>query len=127
MSEEALLPSELEARRALERELNELDSLWNDYSSKVRRVIDEWERVKVRLLERISKVSSLLRAVNEDLEKMNVEIMLGLTSEEEKRNEKDKLIEMKNKFETRLKALQEFLEDVESRVVEHSEKLKIDQ
>lgn len=124
MSEDALLASELEAKTALEKELNELDSLWNTYSSRVKRVMDEWEKVKVKLLERISKVSSLLEAVNEDLEKLNLEIMLGLASEDEKKSEKDKLIEMKNKYENRLKALQEFLDEIESRVLEHSERLK---
>ncbi|MEM0023661.1 MAG: hypothetical protein QW407_01640 [Thermofilaceae archaeon] len=124
MSEEALLPSEFEARRELERELDELDNLWSDYSNRVKRVMDGWEKIKVKLLERISKVSSLLRAVNEDLEKIDVEIILGIASEEEKRGEKEKLIEMKNKLENRLKALQMFLEDIESRIVEHSEKIR---
>ncbi|MEM1690593.1 MAG: hypothetical protein QXG48_05100 [Thermofilaceae archaeon] len=124
MSEEALLPSEFEARRELERELDELDNLWSDYSNRVKRVMDGWEKIKVKLLERISKVSSLLRAVNEDLEKIDVEIILGIASEEERRGEKEKLIEMKNKLENRLKALQMFLEDIESRIVEHSEKIR---
>jgi len=118
------LPSEFEARRELERELDELDNLWSDYSNRVKRVMDGWEKIKVKLLERISKVSSLLRAVNEDLEKIDVEIILGIASEEEKRGEKEKLIEMKNKLENRLKALQMFLEDIESRIVEHSEKIR---
>ncbi|MEM1714539.1 MAG: hypothetical protein QXE91_02005 [Thermofilaceae archaeon] len=124
MSEDALLPSELEARRELERELDELDNLWSDYSNRVKRVMEGWEKIKVKLLERISKVSSLLRAVNEDLEKIDVEIMLGIASEEEKKSDKEKLIEIKNKLESRLKALQMFLEDIESRIVEHSERIK---
>lgn len=123
MSEEPLLPSEYESRKILENELDELDELWSRYVGRVRQVMDEWEKVKVRLLERISKVSSLLKAVNEDLEKINVEIMLGLASEDEKRDEKDKLESMKNKLENRLKALQEFLETVESRIIMHGERL----
>ncbi|MEM1567966.1 MAG: hypothetical protein QXI84_05765 [Thermofilaceae archaeon] len=124
MSEDALLSSELEARRELERELDELDNLWSDYSNRVKRVMEGWEKIKVKLLERISKVSSLLRAVNEDLEKIDVEIMLGIASEEEKKSDKEKLIEIKNKLESRLKALQMFLEDIESRIVEHGERIR---
>ncbi|MEM5824972.1 MAG: hypothetical protein QXX58_00890, partial [Thermofilaceae archaeon] len=87
-------------------------------------VMEGWEKIKVKLLERISKVSSLLRAVNEDLEKIDVEIMLGIASEEEKKSDKEKLIEIKNKLESRLKALQMFLEDIESRIVEHGERIR---
>ena len=123
MSEEPLLPSEFESRKILESKLNELDELWSSYVGRVRQVMDEWEKVKVKLLERISKVNSLLKAVNEDLEKINVEIMLGLASEDEKKDEKNKLENMKIKLESRLKALQEFLEAIESRIIVHGERL----
>ena len=123
MSEEPLLPSEVESRRRFERELDELDGMWSDYASRARRLLDEWEKVKVKLLEKISRVDSLLRSVNEDLEKISVEIMLGLASEEEKREERAKLEDMKSRLESRLRALQEFLDVIESRIAAHSERL----
>ncbi len=123
MSEEPLLPSEVESRRRFERELDELDGMWSDYASRARRLLDEWEKVKVKLLEKISRVDSLLRSVNEDLEKISVEIMLGLASEEEKREERAKLEDMKSRLESRLRALQEFLDAIESRIAAHSERL----
>jgi len=123
MSEEPLLPSEVESKRRFERELDELDGMWSDYASRARRLLDEWEKVKVKLLEKISRVDSLLRSVNEDLEKISVEIMLGLASEEEKREERAKLEDMKSRLESRLRALQEFLDAIESRIAAHSERL----
>ena len=123
MSEEPLLPSEVESRRRFERELDELDGMWSDYAARARRLLDEWEKVKVKLLEKISRVDSLLRSVNEDLEKISVEIMLGLASEEEKREERAKLEDMKSRLESRLRALQEFLDAIESRIAAHSERL----
>jgi len=124
VSEELLLPSEVESRRALERALDELDRAWSEYVSKVRQLVDEWEKVRVKLLEKISRASSLLRSINEDLERLNLEIALGLASEEEKREERERLEAMRAKLEGRLKALQDFLETIEGRVLEHSERLR---
>lgn len=124
MSEETLLSSEIEIRRALESSLDEVDRLWSSYAEKVRRIMDDWERVKVKLLERISMVNSLLKSVNEDLERLSVEVALGLAEEEDKRGEISKLEAMKMKLENRMKALQDFLEAIEARVLEHGERLR---
>lgn len=125
MSEEPLLPSEVEVRNNLLTKLDALDAAWKEYEGRVRSLLDEWEKVKIRLLEKISKAESLLRAVNTDLEKMNVELALGLLNEDEVRNRKAELESRKSKLEARLKALQEIIEIIESRLSEHLTHLKV--
>ncbi|MCS7104488.1 MAG: hypothetical protein NZ954_02850 [Thermofilaceae archaeon] len=124
MSLEPLLPSEVENRRAIQTKLDELNVIWRNYVDHARALMDEWEKVKVKLLEKISRTESLLSSVNEELEKLNLEIVLGLANEDEKKDEKSKLEERKSLLEARLKALQEFLESIEGQVLEHGERLK---
>lgn len=119
MSEEPLLPSEVETRDNIANELDKLDSTWKDYVERVRALADEWEKIKIKYLEKISKTESLLKAVNMDLEKISIELALGLASESEKQNEKIRLEERKAKLEARLKALQEIVETIEGRLLEH--------
>jgi|GEM_PF-1282662 len=124
MSEEPLLPSEAETRDNLYSELDKLDSAWKDYVERVRALVDEWEKLKIKYLEKISRTESLLRATNTDLEKINIELTLGLASEDEKRDEKSRLEERKAKLEVRLRALQEIVETIEDRLLEHLSRIR---
>lgn len=124
MSEEPLLPSEAATRDSLLSELDGLDSAWKEYVERVRSLADRWEKVKIKLLEKISRTESLLKATEADLERISVELELGLAGEEEIRGEKSKLEERKMKLETRLKALQEIVETVESRLLEHLSRVR---
>jgi len=124
MSEEPLLPSEAETRDNLSSELDKLDSAWKDYVERVRALADEWEKLKIKYLEKISRTESLLKATNTDLEKINIELTLGLASEDEKRDEKSRLEERKAKLEARLRALQEIVETIEDRLLEHLSRIR---
>jgi chromosome segregation ATPase len=124
VSEEPLLPSEAATRDSLLSELDGLDSAWKEYVERVRSLADRWEKVKIKLLEKISRTESLLKATEADLERISVELELGLAGEEEIRGEKSKLEERKMKLETRLKALQEIVETVESRLLEHLSRVR---
>jgi|YelNatPaOPRAMG01_1025707.scaffolds.fasta_scaffold06185_5 ABC-type phosphate transport system auxiliary subunit len=124
MSEEPLLPSEAETRDSLSSELDRLDSAWKDYVERVRALADEWEKLKIKYLEKISRTESLLKATNADLEKINIELTLGLASEDEKRDEKSRLEERKAKLEARLRALQEIVETIEDRLLEHLSRIR---
>jgi ABC-type phosphate transport system auxiliary subunit len=124
MSEEPLLPSEAETRDSLSSELDKLDSVWKDYVERVRALADEWEKLKIKYLEKISRTESLLKATNTDLEKINIELTLGLASEDEKRDEKSRLEERKAKLEARLRALQEIVETIEDRLLEHLSRIR---
>ena len=124
MSEEPLLPSEAATRDSLLSELDGLDSTWKEYVERVRSLADRWEKVKIKLLEKISRTESLLKATEADLERISVELELGLAGEEEIRGEKSKLEERKMKLEARLKALQEIVETVESRLLEHLSRVR---
>jgi chromosome segregation ATPase len=124
VSEEPLLPSEAATRDSLLSELDGLDSAWKEYVERVRSLADRWEKVKIKLLEKISRTESLLKATEADLERISVELELGLAGEEEMRGEKSKLEERKMKLEARLKALQEIVETVESRLLEHLSRVR---
>lgn len=124
MSEEPLLPSEAETRDSLSSSLDRLDSAWKDYVERVRALADEWEKLKIKYLEKISRTESLLKATNADLEKINIELTLGLASEDEKRDEKSRLEERKAKLEARLRALQEIVETIEDRLLEHLSRIR---
>lgn len=124
MSEEPLLPSEAATRDSLLSELNGLDGAWREYVERVRALADQWEKVKIKLLEKISRTESLLKATEADLERISVELELGLAGEEERREEKSRLEERRAKLEARLKALQEIVEIVESRLLEHLSRVR---
>ncbi len=124
MSEEPLLPSEAATRDNLLSELDGLDNAWREYVERVRALADQWEMTKLKLLEKISRTEGLLKATEADLERINVELELGLAEEEEKREEKSKLEERKAKLEARLRALQEIVETVESRLLEHLSRVR---
>lgn len=123
MSREALLPSEARSYEEFAAALDGLDKAWESYARGVREVVEEWEKVKVKLLERISKTEGLIGAIRSEVEELKVEIALGLRSEEESRGELEKLEERMVRLEERLKALRDFLEDVETRIGEHRERV----
>ena len=123
MSREALLPSEARSYEEFAAALDRLDKAWESYVRGVRELMEEWEKVKVKLLERISKTEGLIEAIKNEVEELRVEIALGLRSEEESKEEVERLEERRARLEDRLKALRGFLEDVETRVREHRERV----
>lgn len=121
---EGLLPREAELRKELEGELDEVDRLWRDYARRASSIADRWEGLKIELLEKISKTESLIRSIEEDLERIRVEVLLGLVSEEKRRDEVQRLENEQEKLTVRLKALQEFVELIETRLTTHLNKLE---
>jgi len=120
---EALLPSEVRSYEELVSMLDKLDSEWDSYRKDVLSFMDSWERVKVRLLEKISKTEGLVRAIESELEELKVEVALGLRSEDESRDELEKLMRRREELEDRLGALRSFLEEIETRIRDHRDRV----
>lgn len=124
MTEEPLLPSERAAYEKFMEAIRELEETWKGYVEKVDNLVGEWEKTKVKLLEKISKVEGLLKAVSEELEELRVEAMLGLVNEDETTNKLSYLEQRKTKLESRLTSLKNMLEDIEVKIAEHSNRVK---
>ncbi|MEM1508731.1 MAG: hypothetical protein QXY49_04570 [Thermofilaceae archaeon] len=124
MIEEPLLSSEISTYEKFIAAIEELEGTWKEYVEKVNNLLSEWEKTKVKLLEKISKVEGLLKAVNEELEELKVEAMLGLLNEDETKNRLDYLEQRKTKLESRLKSLKDILEDIEIKMAEHGTRVK---
>ncbi len=124
MTEEPLLPSERATYEKFMEAITELEEAWKGYVEKVDNLVSEWEKTKVKLLEKISKVEGLLRAVSEELEELKVEAMLGLANEDETKNRLSYLEQRKTRLESRLTSLKNILEDIEVKMAEHNSRVK---
>jgi len=118
-----LTTQERRQQEALKSLLDKLDEQWSSYWSNVKSFLSEWEKVRLELLERIAKIEGLLKAINIQLEEMQVKRELGLIDSKASAEQEAELKSRQAEVENRLNALKEFLEDIEARANVHRERV----
>jgi len=118
-----LTTQERRQQEALKSLLDKLDEQWSSYWSNVKSFLSEWEKVRLELLERIAKIEGLLKAINIQLEEIQVKRELGLIDSKASAEQEAELKSRQAEVENRLNALKEFLEDIEARANVHRERV----
>lgn len=109
----SLEPEEEVSFSRFEEYFRNLDDLWEKYREEGARVIGEWDRYRVRLLDKVSKLAGIVSSLEQELEELNVKLELGLNDPERLRARMSLIDEKLSHLNTRLRSLKNFLETFE--------------
>ncbi len=103
--------------------LTRLDQLWEEYEKNGLDILHQWERDKVVLMEKISKLSGLIKRLNEEINELKIKVDVGLLSQEEVEPRLEELHSSINEINSKLEALEAAYNELTKRVEMHKKRI----
>ncbi|RLF04401.1 MAG: hypothetical protein DRJ64_06995 [Thermoprotei archaeon] len=118
-----LEPEEQKFYMKFEEGFRELDDMWEKYRSASVDLICGWDRYRVKLLDKVSKLAGIVSSIQVELNELKVKVELGLLDSEKANRRIEKLGEKLKKLEARLISLRNFLETFEKWSLVHRKRI----
>jgi len=118
-----LEPDEKESYSRFEEEFRELDNLWDTYKNTGMDLISRWDKYRVRVLDKVSKLAGIVSSIQRELNELKVKVELGLLDEEKANRRIERLDEKLKTLESRLISLRNFLETFEKWSLTHRRRI----
>ncbi len=100
-----------------------LDELWEEYEENGLNTLNNWERDKVVLIEKISKLSGLVKRLSEEINELKIKVDVGLLSQEEVEPKLEELRESINEISGKLEALEAAYNELIRRAETHKKRI----
>ena len=100
-----------------------LDELWAQYEKESYEIIKRWDIDKILLLEKMSKLSGLLKRLDEEINELRVKVDVGLISHEDAETNIEKLESLKNETIEKLTALEQAYSILSQKAEKHKKKI----
>ena len=100
-----------------------LDELWEEYERNSFDVLHRWEKDKVILLEKISKLSGLIKRLNEEINELKIKVDVGLISEEEAERSLEELKNAVDEVSAKLEVLERAYNELVKRAEIHKKRV----
>jgi|GEM_PF-2562566 len=100
-----------------------LDELWEEYEKTGIDTLHQWEKDKVILMEGISKLSGLVKRLNEEINELKIKVEVGLLSQEEAESRLEELGSSVNEVNGKLKALEAAYNELAERAEIHRKRI----
>ncbi len=111
------------SRAKLEDLFKEIDELWAQYRSRAKDAIEEWDKSRVELLEKISLYVGFLTSIERELEELTVMVELGLLSKEKVSEKMEYLFRRREELKLKINELKETLEQFEKWALTHRKRI----
>ncbi len=94
----------------LSEEFNRVEELWEQYRRDALKVIHEWEKERLPLVERLNVLRNLIKIYEKEIEELKLKVDLGLEDEKKASEKIDQLSKELEDFKNEYKTILEIIE-----------------